>query len=200
MKIKLLVLLLVAGVMIGPVAGVVNPDQVFGSALFPIVSLGVSIILFEGGMRLQFSGLRAVRLPVLSLTTVGAVVSWAGGAVLAWWLLGFQPDVALLLGAILPLAFAPFDLWPLAMLSPAGLFLLWRDCDARGGFRRGWLFGFGMWGAGVYWIYFSLHHFGAAIAPLAALFTVLFALGLALTLAVLGALVTCLPPARRGAA
>jgi len=96
-----IVLLLVAGVVIGPVTGVVNPDQVFGDALFPIVSLGVSIILFEGGMRLQFSGVRAVRLPILSLTTLGAVVSWAGGTLLAWWLLDFQPDVALLLGAIL---------------------------------------------------------------------------------------------------
>jgi len=107
---------------------------------------------------------------------------------------------ALLLGAVLPLAFAPFDLWPLAMLSPAGLFLLWRDGDARAGFRRGWLFGFGMWGTGVYWIYFSLHLFGDAIAPIAAVLTVVFAAGLALTLGILGWLVCRVKPARRNAA
>lgn len=107
---------------------------------------------------------------------------------------------ALLLGALFPLAFAPFDLWPLAMLSPAGLFLLWRDCDARAGFRRGWLFGFGLWGAGVYWIYHSLHLFGDAIAPIAAVLTAVFAAGMALTLGVLGWLACRVDPARRNAA
>lgn len=96
-----IVLFLVAGMVVGPATGVVNPDQILGDALFPVVSLGVSIILFEGGMRLRFSGLQSVRLPILSLTTLGALVSWTGGAVLAWWILGFSPEVALLLGGIL---------------------------------------------------------------------------------------------------
>ncbi|MFB6230792.1 MAG: cation:proton antiporter, partial [Salinibacter sp.] len=82
-----IVLLLVAGVVVGPATGIVNPDQLLGDALFPVVSLGVSIVLFEGGMRLRFSGLRPVQLPILSLTTLGALVSWGGGAVLAWWIL-----------------------------------------------------------------------------------------------------------------
>jgi len=107
---------------------------------------------------------------------------------------------ALILGALLPLAFSPFDLWPVAILSPAGLFLLWRGCDPRGGFWRGWLFGFGMWGTGVYWIYHSLHLFGDAIAPIAAVLTVVFAAGLAITLGVLGWLVCRVDPARRNAA
>lgn len=96
-----IVLFLVAGLLVGPATGVVNPDQVFGNALFPVVSLGVSVVLFEGGMRLRFSGLRSVRLPILSLTTLGVLVSWSGGAVLAWWILDFSPEVALLLGGIL---------------------------------------------------------------------------------------------------
>ncbi|MFB6248349.1 MAG: cation:proton antiporter [Salinibacter sp.] len=96
-----IVLFLVAGILVGPATGVVNPDRLLGDALFPVVSLGVSIVLFEGGMRLRLSGLQSVRLPVLSLTTLGALVSWGGGAVLAWWILGFSPEVALLLGGIL---------------------------------------------------------------------------------------------------
>jgi NhaP-type Na+/H+ or K+/H+ antiporter len=96
-----ILLLLVAGFLAGPVAGLVAPGKVLGQALFPVVSLGVSIILFEGGMRLRFTGLRAVQLPVLALTTLGASINWMGGAVLAWGILDFQPEVALLLGAIL---------------------------------------------------------------------------------------------------
>lgn len=40
----------------------------------------------------------------------------------------------------------------------------------------GWLFGLGYFGIGVHWVYYSLHLFGAAIAPLAALLTLLFVL------------------------
>ncbi len=107
---------------------------------------------------------------------------------------------ALVLGALIPLAFSPFDLWPFAVLAPAGLFLLWRSCTPRAGLWRGWLFGFGMWGAGVYWIHYSLHLFGDAIAPLAAVLTVLFAAGMALTLGILGWLVCRTGQGRRDAA
>ncbi|MFB6273825.1 MAG: cation:proton antiporter [Salinibacter sp.] len=96
-----IVLFLVAGGLVGPVTGIVNPDQLLGDALFPVVSLGVAIILFEGGMRLRLSELRDLQAPILLLTTLGAAISWGGGAFLAWWVLDFSPAVALLLGAIL---------------------------------------------------------------------------------------------------
>lgn len=96
---------------------------------------------------------------------------------------------ALLAGLAAVPAFAPFGWWPLAVLAPAVLFMLWRDCGRGRAAWRGWLFGLGYWGAGVYWVYFSLHHFGDAVAPLAAVLTAVFAAGLALTLALLGALV-----------
>lgn len=76
---------------------------------------------------------------------------------------------ALGLGALLPLAFAPFDIWPLAILIPA--LLIWlceRPLELRQLFWRGWLFGFGYFGFGVYWIYNSLHDFGNAAPPVAA--------------------------------
>ena len=109
-------------------------------------------------------------------------------------------DVAALgAGALLALAFAPFDLWPLAVLAPALLFRLWTECRRGRAFWRGWLFGVGLWGAGVYWVYFSLHHFGAAVGPLAGFLTAGFVLALALLPAVLGALVTGRPIEARGA-
>lgn len=108
--------------------------------------------------------------------------------------------LALLAGVALVPAFAPFGLWPLAALAPAALFLLWQECGRGRAAWRGWVFGVGHWGAGVYWIYHSLHFFGAAIAPLAAVLTLVFALGLALTLALLGALVASVPSERRGPA
>lgn len=107
---------------------------------------------------------------------------------------------ALVAGAVVPLAFAPHGWWWFALLGPAVLFRLWLDCGPRRAAWLGWLFGVGMWGIGVYWIYHSLHYFGAAIAPLAALLTFAFALAMALTLAALGALVARGSTRRRGAA
>ena len=107
--------------------------------------------------------------------------------------------LALLAGVALAFAFAPWGLWPLAIIAPAVLFLLWQDCSRRRAAWRGWVFGVGLWGTGVYWIYHSLHLFGAAIAPLAGALTVGFILLLALIPAALGALVVGRDAERRGA-
>jgi len=103
---------------------------------------------------------------------------------------GFPPRAAdaaaLVAGAALPLAFAPFGLWPLAWFAPAALFLLWREVPPARAAWRGWLFGLGMFGVGVSWVYVSLHDFGHMPAPLAGLATLLFVAGLAVYPALLG--------------
>jgi apolipoprotein N-acyltransferase len=71
--------------------------------------------------------------------------------------------LALALGALLPLAFAPFSVWPLAFVIPALLLaVIQGSLSARNIFFAGWLFGIGYFGFGVYWIYNSLHDFGMA--------------------------------------
>ncbi len=88
---------------------------------------------------------------------------------------------SLVLGCLLPLAFAPFDWWPLAILIPA--LLLWNvDVDwwPRSLMLSGWLFGVGYFGFGVYWVYNSLHDFGQAPPSVAAAITGLLVVYLAL--------------------
>jgi len=82
--------------------------------------------------------------------------------------------LALVLGAALPLAFAPFGWWPVAILSLAGLFWLWQTASPREARWIGYAFGLGQFGVGVSWIFHSLHLFGDAIAPVASLITLLF--------------------------
>jgi NhaP-type Na+/H+ or K+/H+ antiporter len=53
LEIPSILLLLVTGFLIGPVAGWLHPDQLFGDLLLPIVSFSVAVILFEGGLTLQ---------------------------------------------------------------------------------------------------------------------------------------------------
>lgn len=93
---------------------------------------------------------------------------------------------ALAAGAVLPLAFAPFGLFPLAYIAPALLFRLWLEGSAARAAWRGFLFGLGMFGIGVSWVYVSLHNYGHMPMPLAGLATLLFVAGLALYPALLG--------------
>jgi apolipoprotein N-acyltransferase len=75
--------------------------------------------------------------------------------------------LAALAGALLPLSFSPFDIFPLAIVLPAGLFWLWSGQTPREAAWRGFCFGFAAFLTGTYWLYISLHVFGGAPAPLA---------------------------------
>ncbi len=71
---------------------------------------------------------------------------------------------ALAAGALLTCAFAPLDLWPLAILCPALLMWLWEGSSARRAAWSGFWFGAGTFGFGVWWLYISIHD--VAQAPL----------------------------------
>jgi apolipoprotein N-acyltransferase len=104
------------------------------------------------------------------------------------------PGLAPLLGVASVAGFAPLYLFPLPILALAGLFWLWsRASTARSAALTGFGFGLGLFGAGVSWIYVSLHDFGAMPLPLAALATFLFCALLALFPAAVGWLQACLP-------
>ncbi len=96
--------------------------------------------------------------------------------------------VALLAGGGAVFAFAPFGLFPLALPSLALLAaLLGRAGGAADGFRLGFCWGFGAFGAGVSWLYVALERYGGMPAPLAALAIALFCAYLALYPALAGA-------------
>ncbi len=96
-----ILVLLLFGLVAGPFTGLLNPDAVFGDLLFPVVSVSVAIILFEGGTSLRLQELRQVGRVVTSLVTLGAMVTWALATVAAHYVLGMGLEPALLLGAIL---------------------------------------------------------------------------------------------------
>ncbi|MCX4186400.1 apolipoprotein N-acyltransferase [Methylophaga sp. OBS4] len=102
--------------------------------------------------------------------------------------------VALLAGALLPLAFAPFYWYPLAVLSLVLLFFSWLEASPKQAAWRGWLFGFGMFGVGVSWVYVAIHVFGQSGMILATLLTGLFVAFLACYLALLGWFIKKLSP------
>lgn len=97
--------------------------------------------------------------------------------------------LALVSGALLVLAFAPFGLWPLAIIAPALLFRLLQGRPPVVGFALGYLFGLGLLGFGVSWLQVSIGQFGGITPPLALLLTAVFILFVALYFGLLGYLV-----------
>ncbi|SDY34840.1 apolipoprotein N-acyltransferase [Nitrosomonas halophila] len=76
--------------------------------------------------------------------------------------------LALLLGGLTVPGFAPFYIFPLPLFTLALLGLMWRKCTKPSqAALLGFAFGMGMFGAGVTWIYVSLHDFGNMPMPLA---------------------------------
>ena len=94
--------LLAVGFLVGPLLGWLKPTEVFPVDLFyPLVSMAVGLILFEGGLTLRFAELRNTRRVVINLVTWGALVTWLCGAAAAYFVAGLSSQLALLFGALI---------------------------------------------------------------------------------------------------
>ncbi|EQB02413.1 sodium:proton antiporter [Sphingobium baderi LL03] len=94
-------LMLAAGVIGGPVTGLVNPEQTFGELLEPMVSIAVALILFEGGLSLNFRELRKTDGAVTRLVLLGAPIGWVLGILACYYIAGLVWPVAVLFAGIL---------------------------------------------------------------------------------------------------
>jgi len=70
--------------------------------------------------------------------------------------------LAFVVGVLLSFAFAPYDVWPLAILCPAYLFFVWQGATPKHAAALGFWFNAGTFGAGTYWLYHSIHTIGGA--------------------------------------
>src|SRR5512146_2168064 len=112
--------------------------------------------------------------------------------------LSFEPDhsmfkkysslsVAFVAGLLCVFGFAPLGLFPVPVLALAVLFVLWsRAATPRAAGWLGFAFGFGLFAAGIGWIYVALHDYGGMPLWLALPATLLFAAFLALFPALAG--------------
>lgn len=92
--------LLLFGILAGPVFGVINPDVQFGSLLFPIISLGVAIVLFEGALTLKFKDIKGHGRLVTNLVSWGALLNWGLISLGVWLLLKQSLEMSILFGAL----------------------------------------------------------------------------------------------------
>ncbi|MEY3034410.1 MAG: antiporter NhaP2 [Actinomycetota bacterium] len=101
LRVPAIVFLLAFGLLAGPITDLVHPDEVFGDALFPTVSIAVAIILFEGSLAMGVAGIRTAGRTTITLLTIGSVITFAGVAVAARFVLDVEWRVAYLLAAVL---------------------------------------------------------------------------------------------------
>jgi NhaP-type Na+/H+ or K+/H+ antiporter len=95
-----IVLLLFTGVGLGPDGlGWIDPRTV-GSALYAILDIAVAVILFEGGLNLEFSRLRHVQASVRRLVTLGGLITVLGATLAVRSLLGWDWALAVLFGSL----------------------------------------------------------------------------------------------------
>jgi len=124
-----IILLLPAGMIVGPVLGLVQPQEIFGDTLFPLVTIGVGILLLKGGLELRLKNLQpAMSRSVWRLVTVGVVVTLVIGSVAAFFILHVPPVLAFLLSALLVVS-GPTVVGPILSFArpkePVGTVLQW---------------------------------------------------------------------------
>jgi len=83
-------------------------------------------------------------------------------------------------GLLAPFALAPYDLWPLSIVSLSLLLACLQQAKPKRALLIGWLYGLGLYGAGASWVYHSIHDYGHAPAVLATTLTALFVATLSL--------------------
>jgi NhaP-type Na+/H+ or K+/H+ antiporter len=99
-RIPAIVLLFAVGLAVGPALQLIHPSAALGPALRPLVGLVVAIVVFEGGLSLNFRDLRAAGEGVLRLTAIALPINWTLAAFASHFIAGFGWGTAVLFGAI----------------------------------------------------------------------------------------------------
>ena len=101
LRLPSILILLAFGFIAGPVTGFLHVDDLLGDLLFPLVSLSVGIILFEGGLGLKISDISQTGRVIRNLITVGALATWVLSSAGAYFILDLNLAMAVQFGAVL---------------------------------------------------------------------------------------------------
>ena len=95
-----IVVMSVAGLLVGPIFGLINPRESMGDLFGPIITFAVALILFEGSLNLDFKEIRGFNKPVARIVTIGAFIAWIAGSLAAHYLAGFSFAVSFIIGGL----------------------------------------------------------------------------------------------------
>jgi len=101
LRIPAIILLVAAGLSVGPLFGWVQPSRDLGPLLHSIVALSVAVILFEGGLNLRWHEYREAGIDVIRLVSIGLLVTWTLSAAAAHYIADLSWPIAMTFGAII---------------------------------------------------------------------------------------------------
>lgn len=101
LKLPAIVMMLAAGLLVGPIGGVFDPNRDIGPILQPLISLAVAVILFEGGLTLDLHKLGDARQGVKRLVCIGAPLGWALSTAALYYGAGLGWEASAVFGGIM---------------------------------------------------------------------------------------------------
>lgn len=101
LRMPAIVLMLAAGLLAGPVTGALDPSEALGDLFRPVVAIAVAVILFEGGLTLNFRELREAGPMVRRLVFPAAPLAWMLASLAAHYGAGLSVATSVVLGGIL---------------------------------------------------------------------------------------------------
>ncbi len=96
-----IVMMLIAGLILGPFTGIFVPSRDIGPLVAPMISLAVAVILFEGGLTLNFKQLEDAAPAVRRLVLVGAPVGWLLSSAALALIAGLSWQSAIVFGGVM---------------------------------------------------------------------------------------------------
>ncbi len=142
LRVSPIVLLLTGGILLGPGSmgiGLIEPSSL-GDGLRVIIQLAVGLILFEGGLTLDFRGYRELSNEIRRALTMGVVITWLGAAACIKFIFGFPWTLCIVSGSLIivtgPTVIGPllkrigvkknihsFLHWEGVLIDPVGVFI-----------------------------------------------------------------------------
>ncbi|KUF11894.1 cation:proton antiporter [Pseudoponticoccus marisrubri] len=101
LRLPAIVLMLAAGLIIGPLTGILDPRTQFGGMLEPMIAVAVAIILFEGGLTLHLRSLSDAATGVRRLVLIGAPLGWLASTGALHFVAGLSLEASAVFGGIM---------------------------------------------------------------------------------------------------
>ncbi|MGM8364355.1 cation:proton antiporter [Virgibacillus sp. W0181] len=95
-----IVIMSIAGLLIGPILGLINPQEALGSLYSPLISLAVAVILFEGSSSLDIREIKGISKSVFRIATGGAFLAWILGSLAAHFIAGLSLEISFIIGGL----------------------------------------------------------------------------------------------------
>lgn len=109
-----IVLMAIAGIVAGPILGLFTAllpegtpagsppiEALFGDFYRPLIGIAVAVILFEGGLTLNFSEIKGLTKGVRRLVMPGVPIAWALGTLVGHYIAGLSLPIAILFAGIM---------------------------------------------------------------------------------------------------